>query len=218
MDVRSRLREEFALAEADVERLQTYVRLVRTAQLNLTAWSEEELWERGVFESLRLRPWLMGQGSGRALDIGSGGGIPGLVLAVTCREWIWTLMEARERRGQFLRETVATLGLVNVSVVIARAEEWIYSVPEARAGFLAVTMRAVARAPVSVELGLPYAAKGGLLFLVQSQAGYAELVDRGALLKTLGGQVERRDKDLTIVAKVGETPRHYPRVARRLGS
>jgi 16S rRNA (guanine527-N7)-methyltransferase len=217
MDVTSRLREEFGLADVEVDRLRAYVELVRKAPVNLTAWSDRQLWSRGIGESLHLRQWLRNLEPGYALDIGSGAGFPGLVLAITGDAWAWTLVEARERRGQFLRNTVDDLGLRNVRVVVARAEEWIYREPLMRARFVAVSMRAVARAAVSLELGLPYVARGGLFFLAQSETGYAELLSRGTLLESLGGQVQRREPTVTIVQKIAETPIEYPRSAQRLG-
>lgn len=217
MDIPSRLQEQFGLSDLAVERLYWYVELVRNAPLNLTAWNDEQLWTRGVFESLRLREWFLRQQPGRALDIGSGGGFPGLVLAMTCDEWSWTLLEARQRRGQFLLDAIRELALSNVTVVTGRAEEWIYAEPVVRSGFGAVTMRAVARAPVALELGLPYVVRGGLLFLVQSEAGYAELRSRLALLDALGGDVRYREPELTVIAKVAETPGYYPRSMKHIG-
>jgi 16S rRNA (guanine527-N7)-methyltransferase len=62
--------------------------------------------------------------SGRVGDVGSGAGLPGLVLAIARPDVEWVLIEPMERRVAWLAEQVETLGLSNVEIVRARAEEW----------------------------------------------------------------------------------------------
>jgi 16S rRNA (guanine527-N7)-methyltransferase len=171
---------------------------------------------------------VLGTTSGQGLDIGSGAGFPGLVLAVVRPDWAWTLLEARGRRAAFLEGTIRALGVSHVAVVAARAEEWIREVPDQRERFDVVTLRAVGGARMSLELGLPFVKVGGKLVLVKSFEGRQEVEAERAWMEELGGHLvewrggplrdERgRPDQIGVVAKVQRTPLAYPRRAAKLG-
>jgi 16S rRNA (guanine527-N7)-methyltransferase len=84
---------------------------------------------------------------GAALDLGAGGGVPGLVLALERPDLRWTLLDAMTRRTAFLQEAVAELGLANVEVRTGRAEE----VPDLRERFKAVVARGFGPPAVTAE-------------------------------------------------------------------
>ncbi|HET9772856.1 MAG TPA: RsmG family class I SAM-dependent methyltransferase, partial [Acidimicrobiia bacterium] len=88
--------------------------------------------------------------TGRVLDLGSGGGLPGLVLATARPELELTLLEARQRACRFLREAVAELGLGGVDVVESRAEEAARR-PGLRETFDAVVARSFGPPAVTAE-------------------------------------------------------------------
>jgi 16S rRNA (guanine527-N7)-methyltransferase len=99
---------------------------------------------------------------GRVLDLGSGGGLPGLVLATYRPELELTLLEARQRACRFLREAVATLELPRVTVVEARAEDaarW----SDLRESFDAVVARSFGPPAVTAECGVGFIRTGGRL-------------------------------------------------------
>ena len=91
--------------------------------------------------------------SGRVLDLGSGGGLPGLVLATARPELELTLLEARQRACRFLREAVAELGLTGVEVVESRAEEAARR-PGLRESFDAVVSRSFGPPAATAESSL----------------------------------------------------------------
>jgi hypothetical protein len=99
---------------------------------------------------------------GRVLDLGSGGGLPGLVLAAHRPELELTLLESRERACRFLREAVAELGLARVAVVEARAEEAARR-PDLREEFEAVVARSFGPPPVTAECAAGFLRVGGHL-------------------------------------------------------
>ncbi len=217
----------FGVSREGAEQLERFVERVEQAPMNLTAWRGDTLWERGVYDSLALGVYL-GDGVGRALDIGSGGGFPGMVLAVRYPEVQWVLLDSRERRCGFLLETARHIGLVNVEVVQARAEQWVREGEGCREAFDAVTMRAVAPLGVSLELGLPYVRQGGRLLMAQGPGGPQEFQQHDLLLRELGGNLfgwhtgmyQRNDghADLfLVIEKVRRTPEAFPRGAKNLG-
>src|SRR5215470_4245477 len=86
----------------------------------------------------------------RLLDIGSGAGFPGIPLAIVFPTWRVTSLEATGKKARFQRETVATLGLENMTVLTGRAEEFARK-PEHRGNYDVVTARAVAALPTLLE-------------------------------------------------------------------
>lgn len=99
----------------------------------------------------------------RLLDLGSGGGLPGLVLALHWTEAEMTLLDAGKRRCGFLREAVAHVGCADrVTVVEARAEE-AGRLPELRGHYDAVTARGFGRPAVTAECAAPFLEVGGRL-------------------------------------------------------
>mgnify|MGYP003320028761 FL=1 len=112
---------------------------------NLTAVTEpEEMIDRHLVESLALRSFLRGA---RIADVGSGGGLPGIPLAIAEPERKFTLIESRGKRAQFLRHVSGVLGLTNVVVEHARVEDLLSTPP-----FDTVLARAVAPLPELLKL------------------------------------------------------------------
>jgi len=74
-----------------------------------------------LLDSLAVLPYLW---PGRWLDVGSGAGLPGLVLALMRPEWSFTLLDSNSKKTSFVQQAVIELGLQNVSVCCARVEEW----------------------------------------------------------------------------------------------
>src|SRR5256886_9847074 len=96
----------------------------------------------------------------RVIDIGSGGGLPAIPLAVEMPHIQFTLLEANARKCAFLEHVAGTLGLANVAVVPGRAEELGHQ-PALREQFDRAISRAAARPEVLLELALPFVRTGG---------------------------------------------------------
>jgi 16S rRNA (guanine527-N7)-methyltransferase len=96
------------------------------------------------------------------LDLGSGGGLPGLVLATYCPELELTLLEARQRACRFLREAVVALDLTQVTVVEARAEDAARR-PDLRESFDAVVARSFGPPAVTAECAVGFLRPAGRL-------------------------------------------------------
>ena len=126
------------------------------------------LWTRHVLNSAVAAP-LFGAGS-RVGDVGSGAGLPGLVLAIARPDVNWVLIEPMERRVAWLSEQVESLGLENVEIVRARAEEWTEGPV-----LDAATARAVSALRTLIPLTVPLVRDGGELVLLKGAAAEAEI-------------------------------------------
>jgi len=118
------------------------------------------LWTRHILNSAVAAP-LFSAGA-RVGDVGSGAGLPGLVLAIARPDVRWVLIEPMERRVAWLNEQVDALGLDNVEVVRARAEDW-----KEGAVLDAVTARAVSALRTLVPIIAPLVRDGGELILLK---------------------------------------------------
>ncbi|QRY39644.1 16S rRNA (guanine(527)-N(7))-methyltransferase RsmG [Microbacterium hominis] len=118
------------------------------------------LWNRHILNSAIAAP-LFTAGA-RVGDVGSGAGLPGLVLAIARPDVEWVLIEPMERRVAWLQEQKDELGLDNVAVVRARGEEW-----KEGAVLDAVTARAVSALRTLIPLTVPLLRPGGQLILLK---------------------------------------------------
>ncbi|WP_378722950.1 16S rRNA (guanine(527)-N(7))-methyltransferase RsmG [Microbacterium arthrosphaerae] len=124
------------------------------------------LWSRHILNSAIIAPLFQG----RVGDVGSGAGLPGLVLAIARPDVEWVLIEPMERRVAWLSEQVADLELDNVEVLRARAEDW------KRGPVLdAVTARAVSALRTLVPLTAPLVRDGGELILLKGTSASTEI-------------------------------------------
>jgi 16S rRNA (guanine527-N7)-methyltransferase len=155
-------------------------------------------------------PWA---GVSRVIDIGSGGGLPAVPLAIAMPQVQFTLLEANGRKCAFLEHVAATLGLTNVEVAPGRAEE-LGHLPALREQFDRAISRAAARPEVLLELALPFVRTGGDLF---AQVSPLDPVVLEPVARLLGGGTPRLElpdasgRALMVVPKLGATPARFPR-------
>lgn len=164
--------EPVAAAELFGDRLE----LARRFTANLAAHGEERgligplelprLWTRHILNSAIAAPFF----TGRAVDVGSGAGLPGLVLAIARPDVDWTLIEPMERRTQWLSEQVDELALENVTVARMRGEEW----PHGRV-FDVATARAVSALRTLLPFTAPLVRPGGKLVFLKGANVAAEI-------------------------------------------
>lgn len=141
----------------------------------------ERLWSRHLVncavigELIPSRAWVV--------DIGSGAGLPGIVLSIHRPDVDVTLVESRRRPAVFLDECVDALGLSSASVQRARAEELAGTI---RADI--VTARAVASLPRLAEWSFPLLAPGGELLAIKGESAETELAEARSRLHGLGAR------------------------------
>jgi 16S rRNA (guanine527-N7)-methyltransferase len=158
---------------------------------------------------------LSWDGIQRVIDVGSGGGLPAIPLALRLPAVEFSLLEANTRKCAFLQHVAASLAMRNVRVLPGRAED-LGRQPELREQFDRAISRAVAQPPVMLELTLPFVRPGGDLLAEVSELDPESLT---GVARLLGGGVPRlrrgpSDRDyVLIVDKIEATPDQYPRRA-----
>lgn len=225
-----------AFEPGEVDRLGRYVALLLAANevINLTAIrSAEEAWDRHVLDSLTLLSLLAeagGEDGGpvRLLDVGSGGGLPGVPLAICAPSVRVTLLDATEKKCRFLRHVASELDLENVRVIHGRAERAGHDRGKRvdsggvtrhdgamRGAFDVVTARAVGRLATLAELTVPFARTGGLVALIKGERADEEVAEAKQALHMLhashAGTIETPTGRVVVLEKRRETPKPYPR-------
>lgn len=155
----------------------------------------------------------------KVIDIGSGAGFPGLVMALACPRSEFTLLEADLKKSAFLAMVKEQLELNHVRVLRQRAEELGHD-PGHRNMYDIGTARAVANMNILMEYGLPFLSKGGSLLLWKGRNYREEINAANSALEILGGKIreiiaynlmEERDRVIVVCEKVQDTPEKYPR-------
>lgn len=209
---------QLALEPGEREQLAVYLGLLAdgNTRFNLTRIvSAHDAWHRQVLDSLTLLPFIEAIGAHNLLDLGSGGGVPGLVLAIVRPELQITLLEATLKKARFLQDTVEQLGLDNVTVISERAET--FGAPDGggRDGWDVVTARAVAPLRVLLELSLPLATPQGWLLAIKGRKASEEIEQARTALQVLKATVEQTHRTATgtivLVRRNGPMAKRFPR-------
>lgn len=185
MRARLETMSEPALSDEQRSQLEQYAAAVRASPHNLlSARALEELEERHIAESLLFAAGLPA-GPARVLDLGTGGGLPGLVIAVARRDLAVTLLDATAKKVAFVAETAALMD-VPVETLHGRAEDL---AGEHASSFDMVVARAVAPLDRLVGWAVPFLTPGGVLHAIKGQRWSEELAAAAPLIARLGCQV-----------------------------
>jgi 16S rRNA (guanine527-N7)-methyltransferase len=155
----------------------------------------------------------------RVADLGSGAGLPGLVLAACLPEARFDLIESLGRKCEFLREAADRMGLENVTVVCERSEDWASS--HGREAYDAVTARAVGPLATLAELASPLLREGGVLVAWKGARSAGEESELTAAtprlamdpieIRSVRPYAGSRDRHIHLLRKNGPTPNGLPR-------
>lgn len=221
--------EPDALMEAQFESICGHARLLIAwnRSINLSGIREPAMIAlEHVLDSLTAVPLLRAAGIDEFVDLGSGGGYPGLPLAVALPARRAVLIELVGKKARFLVTAVEALGIADqVGVAAARAED-LAADARHRGRWQAVVARAVADLSELAELSLPLLLPGGLLVAWKRRPVDDELARSERALRQLGGRLVEvgpvivpglEDHVLAVVQKVADTPPEFPRdpAARR---
>lgn len=196
---------------------------LRNQRVNLTAVRDYDGIERRlILESLRLVPEMrkLTPPEGNVMDLGSGGGIPGIILAIAMPDCSFTLLDATGKKVMFQRDVIEGIGLENVRAVQGRAEELGHDI-NWRNSFDVVSARAVTSLSALMELGLPFVSMKGWLVLPKGVDIDEEMGIARKAAGKLGGTIVSQDvmddagsdvdTRLVLVRKDQATPSEYPR-------
>ncbi|MEM1210383.1 MAG: 16S rRNA (guanine(527)-N(7))-methyltransferase RsmG [Planctomycetota bacterium] len=209
-----------------VDRLDRYLALLLEAneKVNLTAVRDRDpAWSRLIVDSLTVVPFLDEQaGDGLSMiDVGTGGGLPGLPVAIARPGWSVTLLDATGKKVEAVRGFVEALGLENVRVVQGRAEA-VGHEGDHRERYDVAVCRGVGVMAELLEYTLPMVRVGGAVLAMKGPKVKDELAAAGDALAELGGgelavydaYPEGFDNELVMVwvSKSERTPEAYPRL------
>ncbi|KAL6183210.1 hypothetical protein ACLB2K_044621 [Fragaria x ananassa] len=199
-------------------------------RMNLTAVREAgEVMERHIDDSLAIIPPITDSylsncgasfGNLSLIDVGSGAGLPGLVLAIACPDWKVTLMESMSKRCVFLEHAVNHVGLSNVEIVRGRAENLGQDVCFREKYDVAVA-RAVAEMRILAEYCLPLVRVGGLFVAAKGHDPQMEVKNAEKAIQILGASIRQLcpveshspygQRTAIVCLKTSPTPKKYPR-------
>ena len=186
-------------ADAD-ERLHRWVRELIAAP-GLTAIDDEDVaWFEHVERSLEVLP-VVAEYDGPIVDVGSGGGAPGIPLAAALPRREVTLLESQERKAAALSRFAEWFP--NVRVVRGRAEEQVTD------WYLVAVARALAQPPVAAEWCLPLVREGGAVVLFVGPTADRDAVAHVA--RQVGGGVPEQRAGALVIPKIAPTPAGFPR-------
>lgn len=191
-------------------------------RFNLTSVTDkEQVYIRHFSDSIALMHYTDIAGK-KILDVGSGAGFPGIVLAIMCSTCEIVLLDSLQKRTVFLESVCKELGLYNVKVLWGRAEETGHDTLY-RENFDIVTSRAVAGLDVLCEYCIPFVKFGGMFVSYKSGDSDEEEAGAGNAISVLGGCLLKTEKynlpftdisrSLIFIEKSSDTPERYPRRA-----
>lgn len=188
--------------------------LAMNERMNLTAITDPaEAWTRHAFDALTLVPLLADLKSGaRVVDVGSGGGVPAIPLAIARPDLKLTLIDATQKKAAFLTDVARALGLGNVTVRAQRAE--LVGMAELRGVFDVATARAVGRIAMLAPLMAPLVKPNGRVLMIKGQRADEELEEATLVLAEQRCTHEKTVDTPTgriVVLRVGPAEQRPPR-------
>ncbi len=206
-----------AILAENEQRLRRYIELLIKANelARLTGPSDEEtLWDVHVKDSAFALPLLPKRG--KVIDVGTGGGLPGIVWAVCRPELQVTLLDSISRKCAQVEKIASLMGLSNVEVVCARSEDYAKDHAEK---FSAAAARAVCAAGILAEYLAPFVKTGGELISFKGPKAQEELEAVGNKWSRLGlsaprlvpYELEDMKRYFVVWKKIGQVPKGIPR-------
>jgi 16S rRNA (guanine527-N7)-methyltransferase len=206
-----------------IEKLSAFAGMVHEAssRFNLTGFKGlEEITHHLVLASLEPLLGLNVPRGTRAVDMGSGAGIPGVPLSIYHDHFDFRMIESHEKKSAFIRSVIDDLSISNAGVITGRGEEIGHN-PGLRESFDFAFARAFSSTYITLELSLPLVRSGGFLYIFANDSFIASTPHPGLLshLETLGAVPIHSDERSTLklpahgyaFKKISPTPPGFPR-------
>lgn len=190
-------------------------------KINVTAIRDpNEFYEKNIRDSLEVMNIPQFMKGKRILDLGTGGGFPGLPLAIACPDKEFYLLDSVAKKLKVVSAAAEEFHLDNVDVLNMRAED-VAKWPAYRETFDAVVSRAVANMSTLSEYCLPFVKKDGYFIAYKTEDAREEIEAAKKAISILGGEIEDIVPDsiegsghlFVIVRKIKTTPPKFPRKA-----
>ncbi len=216
-------KEGVNITESKYNRMNQFVQLLmkKNEELNLTRiTSEEEVWIKHIFDSLIPTRFMKLEKGMKVLDLGTGGGIPGIPLAILYPSVEFVLVDSVQKKAEAIKEFVKELGLRNVKVIAERAEA-LGRHPDHRDQYDYVLSRALAALPVLIEYCVPlihlyghvaaYKGPDYMTELLLSKKAVTKLQAEPPVIKFYNLPNNLGQRTLILITKKRVTPDHFPR-------
>lgn len=191
-------------------------------KINLTAITEDkQILMKHFIDSLEVVKYI--NKNSTVIDVGTGAGFPGIVIAIYFKGDIKiTLIDALNKRIDFLEEVIKELNLLNIEIVHARAEEFGQK-EKYRESYDYALSRAVAPLNILLEFDIPFIKVGGKCLLLKGTKLNEEIQESNKALEVLNSKItniykynyildgEEYNRNIVEITKEKETPNKYPR-------
>ncbi len=215
--------EGIRLTEDQEKKFRKYLDFILATPFNITSIKSPDLIVyRHFIDSLKLTSFLDLTSFNLILDIGTGAGFPGIPLKIVSPHLSLTLLESSRKKVSFLNSLILALGIDDIKIVWARAEDF-GKIRENRELYDLVVIRALAHLRILLELSLPFLKVGGILVAYKGKNVRDELKEAQNALKILGGKLEKVQEyriggidfrgNLVFIRKELPTSIKYPRRA-----
>ena len=211
-------------SEEEQEKLYKYMKLLLewNKKMNLTAiTNEDEIILKHFIDSAIINKYANNMKN--LIDVGTGAGFPGMVLKIINKDLDVVLLDALNKRINFLSKVIEELDLKNIEAIHGRAEE-LGKNEKYREQYDVVTSRAVANMNVLLEYMMPLVKVGGVCVCMKSKNVKEEIESSKNVITLLGGELEKIEtfylkenednllaRDIIIIRKKCSTPEVYPR-------
>lgn len=190
-------------------------------RVRLTSITEEtEVIDKHFVDSLTALKAKVIKDHDKVLDLGTGGGFPGIPLKIINPTIDLVMLDSRLKKIEYLQEVIDVFRLKNTVAIHGRAEDY-GQLPEFRETFDIVVSRAVANLTVLSEYCLPFVKKGGYFIAMKGTKSDEEINEAKKAIKVLGGAIEEviefnlpetdYDRSIILIKKEKNTPKKYPR-------
>jgi 16S rRNA (guanine527-N7)-methyltransferase len=211
-----------SLTNASLQKFSCYLTLLKELghRAGLIGSAKERDIVKHFLDSLALLSIIRLEKGALVIDIGTGAGLPGIVLKIIRPDLVLTLVESSVKKGRLVEYFLANLKLKGIEVLIGRAEVLAHK-PRFREHFDFAVAKAVAKLPTLCELALPFVRVGGVFIAYKGVSVKLELEKGEIASRMLGGDIEelrpvmlpfqRAERYFVIVRKGKPTPEIYPR-------
>ncbi len=213
-------KNKITVSDEEIENLYKYmVGIIEwNDKVNVTAITDEKLFiVKHFIDSLLINHYLQGKES--IIDIGTGGGFPGVPLKILNKEKKFTLIDSVNKKLNVIRDLSEKIGLENLEIIHTRAED-LASKKEYREMFDVATTRAVSNLSTILEYMLPFIKVGGIAICMKGPNYNEELEEARKAIEILGGKFEKietfnlegeMERNILVIKKVKNTPNKFPR-------